>query len=432
MVRKLNGMICQHLLEKCKLKFSFQIVLSSVFILTLSSFALTNKIVVDKNTSSNSIKEAIALANPYDEIIIKKGFYSEGNIIIDKPLRIIGNEFPILDGGNKEEIFTVISDSVFISGIIFKNAGVSYLKENAAVRIENVKSCSVIDCKFYGNFFGVYIAASNDCLIKNNFIKSYGKSETSSGNGIHLWNCSKIIISNNEISGHRDGIYLEFVKDALIEKNHSKNNLRYGLHFMFSDGCTYAENKFEYNGAGVAVMYTKNVIMKNNSFNNNWGPASYGLLLKDISESRIDKNMFLENTTGVYLEGCSKSTFENNVFDKNGWAIKLMANSTNNTFSQNDFLSNTFDLSTNSQQNFNTFNKNYYSKYTGYDLDKNGIGDVPYRPVKLYSIMVEQQKPALVLINSLFIELLDIAESVFPSLTPETLVDEQPILRKIN
>jgi nitrous oxidase accessory protein len=95
-------------------------------------------------------------------------------------------------------------------------------------------------------------------------------------------------------------------------------------------------------------------------------------------------------------------------------------------------LSNTFDLSTNSQQNFNTFNKNYYSKYTGYDLDKNGIGDVPYRPVKLYSILVEQQKPALVLINSLFIELLDIAESVFPSLTPETLVDEQPILRKIN
>lgn len=414
------------------MKFIIQKVLLVLFLYSASSMAITDKIIVDKNTSINSIKKAIALSKPYDEIIINKDFYLEGNIIIDKPLRIIGKNYPTLDGENKVEIFTVKSDSVFISGIIFKNAGVSYLKENAAVRIENVKSCAVINCKFYGNFFGVYIAASNDCLIKNNFIKSYGKSETSSGNGIHLWNCSKIQIVNNQISGHRDGFYLEFVKDALIEKNHSKNNLRYGLHFMFSDGCTYSENKFEYNGAGVAVMYTKNVVMKSNSFNNNWGPASYGLLLKDISESRIDKNIFLENTTGIYLEGCSKSTFENNVFDKNGWAIKLMANSTNNTFSQNDFLSNTFDLSTNSQQNFNTFNRNYYGKYTGYDLDKDGIGDVPYRPVKLFSIIVEQQKPALVLINSLFIELLDIAESVFPSLTPETLVDVQPILRKIN
>ena len=414
------------------MSFRFNIILLLFIVFSPSTFLFADKIVVDKNSSINSIKKAIALSKPYDEIIISKDYYAEGNIIIDKPLRIIGKNYPTIDGESKFEIFTIHSDSVFISGIIFKNAGVSYLKENAAVRFEKVKDCSLVDCKFYSNFFGVYLAASNNCLIKNNFIKSNGKSETSSGNGIHLWNCHDISIVNNQISGHRDGIYLEFVKNALIEKNHSKNNLRYGLHFMFSDGCTYSENQFEYNGAGVAVMYTKNVVMNKNTFNNNWGPASYGLLLKDISESRIDSNKFLENTTGIYIEGCSKSEFENNIFDKNGWAIKLMANSTNNTFSKNDFLSNTFDLSTNSRQNFNMFDKNYYSKYTGYDLDKNGIGDVPYRPVKLYSIMVEQQKPALVLINSLFIDLLDIAESVFPSLTPETLVDKNPALRKIN
>ena len=74
-------------------------------------------------------------------------------------------------------------------------------------------------------------------------------------------------------------------------------------------------------------MYTKNVEMINNYFYDNWGPASYGLLLKDISDSRIDKNSFIKNTSGIYIEGCSRSIIENNVFEKNGWAIKLMANS---------------------------------------------------------------------------------------------------------
>lgn len=412
------------------MSFRLIIVLALLTLFSANSFA--EKIIVDKKHSLNSIKKAIEIAKPYDEIIINKGFYSESIIIIDKPLRLTGKDEPVLDGKGKFEIITVNSDSVYITGITFKNAGVSYLKENAAIRLENVKDCVISDCKFFNNFFGIYIAASKNCLVQNNFIQSHGKSETSSGNGIHLWNCSNVKLNNNIIIGHRDGIYLEFVKDALIEKNYSKKNLRYGLHFMFSDGCTYSQNKFENNGAGVAVMYTKNVEMINNYFYDNWGPASYGLLLKDISESRIEKNSFIKNTTGIYMEGCSKSIIEHNVFEKNGWAIKLMANSMNNSFFKNDFISNTFDLSTNSRQNFNSFDGNYYSKYTGYDLDKNGIGDVAYRPVKLFSILAEQQKPTLILINSFFIELLNIAESIFPSLTPETLVDNSPMLRRIN
>ena len=412
------------------MSFRLIIVLALLTLFSANSFA--EKIIVDKKHSLNSIKKAIEIAKPYDEIIINKGFYSESIIIIDKPLRLTGKDEPVVDGKGKFEIITVNSDSVYITGITFKNAGVSYLKENAAIRLENVKDCVISDCKFFNNFFGIYIAASKNCLVQNNFIQSHGKSETSSGNGIHLWNCSNVKISNNNIIGHRDGIYLEFVKDALIEKNYSKKNIRYGLHFMFSDGCTYSQNKFEDNGAGVAVMYTKNVEMINNYFYDNWGPASYGLLLKDISESRIEKNSFIKNTTAIYLEGCGKTVIEHNVFEKNGWAIKLMANSMNNKFSRNDFISNTFDLSTNSRQNFNSFDGNYYSKYTGYDLDKNGIGDVAYRPVKLFSILAEQQKPTLILINSFFIELLNIAESIFPSLTPETLVDNSPMLRRIN
>lgn len=414
------------------MKIQLNILCLIVLLLSVQINLYADKIIVDKKTSVSSITQAINIAKPFDEIIIRSGEYKEGNIIITKPLKITGDNYPVVDGEGVYEIFTVHSDDVFISGIIFKNAGVNYLKENAAVRFENVKNGEVSNCKFYGNFFSVYLAKSNKCKIKNNHIESYGKKEASSGNGIHMWNCREIEVSNNRITGHRDGIYLEFVKQAIINGNYSANNLRYGLHFMFSDSCYYQSNQFEYNSAGVAVMYSHFVEMTKNKFSNNWGPASYGLLLKDITDSKITFNQFIENTSGIYIEGCNRSKFQNNFFEKNGWAIKLMANSSDNVFTENNFLSNTFDVSTNSRQNFNTFSSNYWNKYQGYDLDKNGIGDIPYRPVKLYSIIVEQNKPSLILLNSLFIELLNIAESVFPSLTPETLLDDSPLMLRLN
>ena len=403
-----------------------------LFLLAIQINLYADRIIVEKKTSVFSISQAIKIAKPYDEIIIRSGEYKEGNIIITKPLKITGDNFPVLDGEGEYEIFTVHSDNVFISGIIFKNAGVNYLKENAAVRFENVKKGEVSNCKFYGNFFGVYLAKSDQCKIKNNFIEAYGEKEVSSGNGIHIWNCREVEVANNKILGHRDGIYLEFVKRATIIENYSAKNLRYGLHFMFSDSCHYYANEFEHNSAGVAVMYSHYVEMTKNKFINNWGPASYGLLLKDITDSKITLNQFIENTSGIYIEGCNRSKFQNNLFERNGWAIKLMANSSDNIFTENNFLSNTFDVSTNSRQNFNTFASNYWSKYQGYDLDKNGIGDIPYRPVQLYSITVERNKPSLILLNSLFIEILNVAENVFPSLTPETLLDNTPLLRRVN
>src|SRR5690606_31426869 len=105
-----------------------------------------------------------------------------------------------------------------------------------------------------------------------------------------------ITLEDNQVSGHRDGFYFEFVKNSVILRNTSSENLRYGLHFMFSDGNRYEDNRFVSNGAGVAVMYTREIIMRKNRFLNNWGPTAYGLLLKDISNSEISANLFQGNT----------------------------------------------------------------------------------------------------------------------------------------
>lgn len=386
--------------------------------------------VVGSNQTYKTVTSAINEASDNDTILIKNGIYKEGNIIINNPLVIVGENFPVIDGENKLENITVKSDNVSISGLRLINSGVSFINDNAAVKLDEVKNCTIINNQFDNNFFAVYLAKSADCEVSNNKIIGVKKTEASSGNGIHLWYCKNILIRDNFIEGHRDGIYFEFVQSSLITGNTSENNLRYGLHFMFSDNCSYSQNIFRHNGAGVAVMFTKKVEMINNHFENNWGGASYGILLKDITDSKIENNYFYKNSSGIYVEGSNRIVISKNDFIENGWAIRLMANSMDNHFMQNNFIGNSFDVSTNSIKNHNEFKNNYWSEYSGYDLDKNEIGDVPYRPVKLFSLIVEKNRPTLILLRSMFIGILDAAEKIFPVLTPETLIDNQPAMKR--
>jgi nitrous oxidase accessory protein len=402
------------------------------FFLGLSTTTiLAKEIIVSKTGTITTIRKAIELAEDFDIILIKSGHYAEGNIIINKMVKIIGEDYPVIDGEGDGEVFTVTVDNVTISGLNIANSGISYLEENAGIRLEKVRKCSITNNKLINNFFAIYLAQSADCNISDNFIKGEKKRETNSGNGIHLWYSKNITIENNTISDHRDGIYFEFVRNGTIKNNYSKNNLRYGLHFMFSDTCKYEDNTFESNGAGVAVMYTKYVLMRNNKFISNWGSASYGILLKEISDSKIESNEFIENSTALYLEGCSRIRVEHNNIINNGWAIKLMANSMDNYFFENNFIANSFDVSTNSLSNFNEFERNYWSEYKGYDLNKDGFGDVPFRPVTMFSMMVQDQPTSLILLHSLFINILNVAESIIPAITPEALTDTKPRMRKI-
>ena len=77
------------------------------------------------------------------------------------------------------------------------------------------------------------------------------------------------------------------------------------------------------------------------------------------------------------------------------------------------------------------FDKNYWTNYTGYDLDKNGIGDIPFRPVKLFSYIVNRTPETIILLRSLFINIIDFSEKVSPVFTPDNLMDNNPLTKRI-
>ena len=402
--------------------------LGGLLVAAPAALSAQSLVVVDPAGPVRTVTEALTRVTPGGRITVRAGTYAEPVIRVAVPVTIVGDSGAVFVGG-AHEIFVVTADDVTFRGLTLRHVEPSYVEDRAAILFDSVANCVVEDSRLEGTFFGIYLSRSRGCRISRNVVQGTATAEMSAGNAIHLFHSREVTVDGNRVTGHRDGIYLEFAEDARVLGNESRDNLRYGLHFMFSHRCEYRDNRFLDNGAGVAVMYTRNMLMQGNTFADNWGAASYGLLLKEIRDSRILGNTFRENTVGMYLEGSARNEVTGNTFEANGWAVRVLADAEGNRFSRNVFLRNSFDVSTNSRSNVSTFHGNFWDHYEGYDLDRDGFGDVPFHPVRLFSLLVAQHEPSLILLRSFFVDLLDAAERVMPVLTPETLRDDQPLMR---
>lgn len=398
-------------------------------LILFSVSAIGRTIHVGPGKEFKNIRPALLVARDGDTLYVHHGLYKEGNIVINKKVVMIGIELPVIDGDKKYEVVSIKSDQVIFKGFQVQNSGFATLNDPGGIKVYDAANVQILENVLENNFFGIYIQYGKHITVKNNRIKAYGVEEQQIGNGIHCWKSDSLQIIGNHVQGHRDGIYFEFVTHSIIWRNISKYNIRYGLHFMFSNDDAYVNNFFDGNGAGVAVMYTKNVIMYGNTFKNSTGDAAYGILLKEISDAEIRGNKFINNTSALFLEGANRMLIHKNVITGNGWGLKIQANCMDNTITENNFTANTFDVSTNGTLVLNKFFRNYWDKYEGYDLDKDGTGDIAYHPLSIYSVIIENNPIAMLLYRSFMVTLLERTEKLIPSITPEAFVDNKPMIK---
>lgn len=363
-------------------------------------------------------------------ILLRPGRYELREAqLVSRPVRIVGEGRPVLQGSGPHGLLHITADSVTLRGLVFRNVERSFIEDRAAVLLDSVAGCVVEDSRFERTFFGLYLKGVRGCRLAGNRLDGQRGGGAAGGNGIHLWSSAGVTVEDNEVTGHRDGIYLEFSTGALVRRNRSTRNARYGLHFMFSHDCEYSDNRFLDNGAGVAVMYSRRVAVRRNDFLENWGPAAYGLLLKEISDGTILRNEFHRNTTAIYAEGANRIVMEQNQFTLNGTALDIKGNCLDNHILENNFLANSFEVVTNTRHNRNKYDNNYWSEYNGYDLDRNGAGDEPHRPVNLFATITNEIPSAAIMMHSPVVGLMALAEQLFPQLIPETLVDKHPRMK---
>ena len=413
----------------CTRALTSKLSMAIVAMLAVAPVAAAQELVVGPGERFATITAALKAATPGAVIRVQAGTYREPTFVVRVPrLRIEGEGWPLLDGEGLRELVVIGADDVTLRGFALANTGISHMEDRAAIRVVESARCLIEGNRITDALFAIYLQRADGCVVRGNEIRGAGGGESTNGNGVHLWHSPNTRVVDNRIRGQRDGIYFEFSVNAEATGNLSEDNSRYGLHFMFSDSCRYERNVFRRNGAGAAVMYSKWVEMHHNAFLDARGPAAYALLLKEITDGALTHNRFVNNTSGLFLEGASRFDIRDNEFRGNGWAVRLMADALDNRFTNNRFVGNAFDVTTNSRTVRSTFEGNYWDGYRGYDLNRDGRGDVPFHPVRFFALVVERHPEALLLLRSPVTLVLDAAERVFPVLTP-ALADPAPLMR---
>lgn len=387
-----------------------------------------------------TIGEAIGHAGKGDTILVSKGVYHE-QVQIDKPLVLLGLDWPVIDGEARDgDVVTVKADSVTVRGFIIQRSGSRIFYNDSGLKLLGVCGARIEGNHFLDTNYGVYVQRACDNLVRRNsfYGRAERKTEETTGDGIHLWNSPRNRIEANDIQQHRDGIYIEFSPQTMVLRNHVSHVIRYGLHYMYSNDNLYEENIFEESRTGSALMYSKHITLRRNVFQRNRGSRAFGILFKDCNDSLMEENILRENTTGIFMDGSNRNLIRRNLIEGNGWALDLFTSCDQNIFVENSFLWNDYDLLLDTRRTTNRFFGvtvagdtvgNFWNGYQGYDLNGDGMGDVPYRPLKFFSYLSKRYPDLRVLMGGPAAQALQWAERAFPILSAEGVEDRFPLMR---
>lgn len=377
-----------------------------------------------------SLNSAIERAHPRDTIVIGSGIFN-GNILLSKTVTLMGTKNSVLRGDGKGSVVIVNADSCVIRNVIVENTGRDLLYEDAGILLlsdHNTVQHTVIR----NTLFGMYLKQSDGNIIAENIISGFfDLDQGQRGSGIHLWNSHRNVLIGNTISHARDGIYIQNANHTYIADN-NVHSLRYGLHYMYADSNTFLRNSFYDNVAGAAIMYTRNIIMKHNLFLRNRGFASYGILLQDCHFSFADSNIIADNVTGIFMEASTNNLFYNNIIAQNDFAMQMYQNSVNNVFTGNSFVDNLNPLTLVGKRTDSHWSRdhvgNYWSLYEGYDLDADGIGDIPMRIQNVFNYLEGKNANVRLYLYSPASQALALSAKAFPIIDINNEIDAYPLM----
>ena len=158
--------------------------LLTIFLLLVSVAVAHPRTIVADATGKMSLQRALSEAATGDTIRIMPGVYREGNLVIKKPLTIIGVGLPVLDAENKYEIFTIAANDVTITGLKMINTGLASINDISAINAIESKRIRVLNNQFENTFFGIHLANCTGSLIEGNTLQSNAEAEHQIGNGL--------------------------------------------------------------------------------------------------------------------------------------------------------------------------------------------------------------------------------------------------------
>jgi nitrous oxidase accessory protein len=357
--------------------------------------------------------------------------------VIDRRLTLIGDPDCILDGEGRGSVVIVRAAGSVLRGFTVRNSGYELLFDDSGVLVDEADDVRVENLVLVDNNHGIYLKNClgprvTGCRLEGRKGRVH---EENHGNGIHIWHARDALLQGNRIQAHRDGIYLSFAETARVLGNTIFDQDRFGLHSMYSQENVLADNTLTRNTAGVALMFSNRMEMTGNLFIHNRGHRTYGLLLRDCSDSEFLHNRLIDNTIALFLDGSNRNRFAENLFAENGWGVIAYSSSDANRFTRNAFVQNDYQVSLDMRRTRNAFSEdgvgNFWSDARPYDLDGDGLGDAPHYPVGLFAFVSKQNPDLTVFAGSPAVLALDLAQQSLPALRRTELCDPVPLLQAV-
>ncbi len=382
---------------------------------------------------SFNLQSAIASAKPGDTLLIPSGTHV-GNLLIDKRMVLKGVDAPVIRGEGSGSVITITADSCVIEGVVVEHSGAMLVNEDAGILIRSDGN-RVESNKLRDVLFGVYLYQAEHNTVANNHIAGRAQLEVGErGSGIHIWNSKLNTFLGNIITDVRDGFYIQNASFLHIEGNEAFN-VRYGLHYMYADSNVFLNNRFYDNVAGAAVMYSRGITMRGNTFMHNRGFASFGILFQDCHGLVADSNIISDNVVGMFFEASTDNRFRHNVIAQNDVALQMFQNSINNTFVENNFIDNINPLTIVGKRTETHWHENgrgnYWTQYDGYDLDGDGVGDVPMKIQDLFNYLEGRNANTRLYLYSPASQALAVAAKAFPILELTNELDLFPLMHPV-
>lgn len=375
-----------------------------------------------------TIASALEKAADGDTLVVQKGIYAE-HLDISKSVRLEGRDFPVIDGGGKGTVVTIQAPDVVLTGFVIRNSGDLLAAENSGLLATGARPL-IENNRFEDVLFGVHISRAPGGILRNNSFTGKELETSRRGDLIRVWYSDDVVIENNRTELGRD-VVLWYSKNIAVRGNTFSRG-RYGVHFMYCRNADVENNRLLGNSVGAYLMYSEGLKLVGNTVSDNRGPSGFGIGLKDMKNARIERNLVASNRVGFYLDGCDGMTCRANVIAHNDIGLDLMPTAVRNRFEGNNVIDNAEQVLVDgsSVQTVNDWKGNYWSDYRGFDADRDGTGDRPYRPMRLFERLTDRFHDLKIFSGSPSVQAVDFAAVTFPVFAPTPkFEDTAPLMR---
>ncbi len=379
------------------------------------------------------LNTALAAAPPGSTLRLSPGLH-QGPVVIDKPLKIVGTgNDTTIEGNGTGHVIAVHAPNVVIENLRVTGSGLLLETQDAGIFLgKEAKGARVENNRIENNLIGVYVWGARDAIVRGNRIAGRQDLRVNErGNGVQIWNAPGAVVEGNRIRFGRDGIFVTTSKKNIFRNNHFAD-LRFGVHYMYTNSSEISGNVSEGNHIGYAIMFSKRIKVLGNESRND---RDRGILFNYANQVRVRGN----RVTGgpekcVFIYNSNKNKIDNNHFASCDIGVHFTGGSERNSITGNAFIGNRTQVKYVGTRWIEWSEKgrgNYWSDHAAFDLDGNGIADTAFRPNDLTDQILWRFPIAKLLTNAPAVLLLKWAQAAFPALHPGGVIDSAPLMQPV-